>query len=98
MPTPLKNNSQFNTKPVASQSLHCRKLVPIALQLTLSNSTVNPYLNTPFASQIPSKNVKPQFVSNNLTANNSHSIKKFAANALQESDKKNVNTLNNYNQ
>ena len=44
MPTSLNDNPQFNTKPVASQSLHRRKLLPFAPQLTLSNSTVN----TPF--------------------------------------------------
>ena len=91
MPTPLNNNSQFNTKPVVSQSLHCRTLLSFAPQLTLSNSTVNPYLKTPFASQMPSRNAKPQFVPNNLTTNNSNSTYKFAAKALQKSENKNVN-------
>ena len=86
MPTPLNNSSQFNTKPVASQSLKCRKLLPFAPQLTLSNSTVKPYLNKP--SQMPYKNAKSQFVPNKFTANNSHSINKFAAKALQKSDNK----------
>ena len=88
LPTSLNDNSQFNTKPVASQSLHCRKLLPFAPQLTLSNSTVNPYLITLFASQMTSKIANSQFVPNNLTANNSHSINKFIPKALQMSDKK----------
>ena len=74
MPTSLNYIPQFNTKPVASQSLHCRKLLPFAPQLTLSNSTVNPYLTTPFASQMPSKIANSQFVLKNPTAQNSHSI------------------------
>ena len=87
-PTSLNYNPQFNTKQVASQSLHCRKLLPFAPQLTLSNSAVNPYLTTPFASQKPSKIANSQLVPYKSTANNSHSINKFTAKALQKSDKK----------
>ena len=88
MLTSLNYIPQFNTKPVASQSLHCRKLLPFAPQLTLSNSAVNPYLTTQFASPMPSKNANSQFVPNNLKANNSHSINNFTAKALQKSDNK----------
>ena len=88
MPTLLNYNPQFNTKQVASQSLHCKKLLPFAPQLTLSNSTVNPYLTTPFASQKPSKIANSQFEPNNFTANNSHSINKFHAKASKKSDNK----------
>ena len=88
MPTSLNDNPQFNTKPAASQSLHCRKLSPFAPQFTLSNSTDNPYFITPFASQMPSTIENPQFVPNILTANKFYSIKKFTAKALQKSDKK----------
>ena len=87
-PTSLNDNSQFNTKPVASQSLHCRKLLLFAAHLTFSNSTVKPYLNTPFASQMPSKTANSETVPNNHTANNSHSINKFTSKALQKSDNK----------
>ena len=86
MPTSLNYNPQFNTKPVASQSLHCRKLLPFTPQLTLSNSAANPYLTTPFESQMPSEIANSQFVPINPTANNSHSINKFTAKALQKSD------------
>ena len=86
MPTSINDNSQFNNKPVASESLHCRKLLPFATQLTLSNSNVSPYLNTPLASQMPSKISNSQFVPNNLTSNNSHFVNKFTAKALQKSD------------
>ena len=40
------------------------------------------------ASQIPLQNLKRQFALNNLPLHKSHSIKKFAANALQKSDNK----------
>ena len=86
MPTSFNYNPQFNTKSAASQSLNCRKLLPFAPQLTLSNSTVNPYLITLFASQMLFKIANSQFVPNNSTANNSHSINKFTAKALQKSD------------
>ena len=62
MPTSVNKNLQLCTKPVASKSLHCKKLKPFAPQLTHSNATVNPYSNTPFASQMPCKLFKPQFV------------------------------------
>ena len=35
MPTSLNYNPQFITKPLASQSLHCRKLLPFTPQITL---------------------------------------------------------------
>ena len=91
MHTPLNTNSQISIKPVAPQSLHSRKKLPFVPQLTLSDSTVNSHLNIPFALQMPLKIRKSQI---NHTTNNSHSINKFAAKAVQMSDNKNVNTLN----
>ena len=55
MHTSLNTNSQFSTKPVASQSLQYRRKLPFAPQITLSNSIVNPHLNIPFATQMPLK-------------------------------------------
>ena len=49
---------------------------------------MNPHLNIPFASQIPSEILKPQIVPNNPSLHKSHSINKFVANALQKSDNK----------
>ena len=40
------------------------------------------------ASQIPPQNLEPQFALNNLPLHKSHSINKFALNALQKSDSK----------
>ena len=88
MHTPLNTNSQISTKPLAPQLLLYQKKVPFASQLTLSNSIVNPHLNPPFASQIPPKVRKSQFVPNNCKVNNSHSINEFAAKKVQMSDSK----------
>ena len=88
MHTPLNTDNQFSIKLVASQSLHCKKILPFAPQLTLSHVTVNPHSNMPFASQLPLKIAIPQFVPNNLATNKSHSINKIAAKALQMSDSK----------
>ena len=88
LPILIRNNSQFLTKPVALQSLQCRKLLPFVPQLAPTNSTADPYLNTSFALQMPSKFLKPQIVPNNPTENKSHSFNKIAANALQNSDDK----------
>ena len=79
MHTPLNTNSQISTKPLAPQILLSQKKVPFVSQLTLSISIVNPHLNPPFASQIPLKIRKSQFVPNNCKVNNSHSIIEFAA-------------------
>ena len=68
--------------------LHCKRLLPPAPQLTHQNSTVNPHLNIPFASQMPSKILKLQFVSNKPSLHKSHSINKIVANKLQNSDNK----------
>ena len=87
MLTSLNYNLKFNTQPVASQ-LHCGKLLPFAPQLIFSNSTVNPYLTTPFASQMPSKIANSKFVPYNPTANYSHFINKFTAKTLQISNNK----------
>ena len=76
MHTTLNTNSEISTKPLASQLLPSQKKVPFASQLTLSNSIVNPHLNSPFASQIPLKVRKSQFVLNNCKVNNSHYINK----------------------
>ena len=92
MHTSLNTNSQISTKPLASHLVLSQKKVPIASQLTLSNSIVNPHLNPPSASQIPLKVRKSQFVlyncKNNCKVNNSHSIKEFAAKEVQMSDSK----------
>ena len=88
MHTPVSTNSQISTKPLAPQLLLSEKKVPFASQLTLSNSIVNPHLNHPFASQIPLKVRKSQFVPNNCKVNNSHSINEFAAKDVQMSDSK----------
>ena len=88
MPTPLNTNSQISTKPLASQLLPSQKKVPFASQCTLSNSTINPHLNSPFASQIPLKVSKSQFVLKNCKVNNSHSINKVDAKEVQMSDSK----------
>ena len=82
MHTPLNTNSQISTEPLASQLLSPQK------QLTLSTSTINPYLNYPFESQIPLKVRKSKFALNNCKLNNSHSINKFAAKEVQMSDSK----------
>ena len=89
--TPLKTNSQFSDKPVVSQSLHYRKKIRFAPQLSLSNSMVNPHLNIAFASQTPLQNTKSEFALNNLTTNNSHSNSKFAAKAMKSEKVKKVN-------
>ena len=86
MHTPLNTNSQISTKPLASQLLLSQTKVPFASQLTLSNSIVNPHLNPPFASQIPLKVRRSQFVPNYCKVNNSHSIKEVAAKEVQMSD------------
>ena len=88
MHTPLNNNSQISTKPLASQLLLSQKKVPFASQLTLSNSKVNPHLNPPFASQKPLKFRKSQFLPNNGKVNNSYSINGFAAKEVQMSGSK----------
>ena len=88
MHTPLNTNSQISIKPVAPQSLLFRKKLPIVLQLTLSDSTVNPHLGIPFALQMPLKIRKSQFAPNNHKTNNSHSFNKFATKAVQMSDSK----------
>ena len=87
MHTPLNINSQISTKPLASKLLLSQKKVPFASQLTLANSIVNPHLN-PFASQIPLKVRKSQFVPYYCKVNNSHSINEFAAKEVQMSDNK----------
>ena len=86
--TSLKTNSQITIKPVAPQSIMSRKKLPFVPQLTFSDSLVNPQLNIPFALQMPLKIRRPQFAPNKHTTNNSHSINKFAANAVQMSDNK----------
>ena len=88
MHTPLNTNSQISTKPLASQLLSHQKKVSFASQLTLSTSTINPYLNYPFASQTPLKVRKSQFALKNCKVNNSHSINNFAAKEVQMSDSK----------
>ena len=88
MHTPLNTNSQVSTKLLASQLLLSQKKVPLASQLTLSNSIVFSHLNHPSASQIPLKVRKSQFVLNNCKVNNSHSIHEFAAKEVQMSDSK----------
>ena len=89
----LNINSQFSTKPVASKSLQYSKKLSFAPQLTLSNSIVNPPLNIPFASQMPLQNTKSEIAQNNFTTNNSHSINKFAAKAVQNSNGKECEQL-----
>ena len=86
MHTSLNTNSQFSTKPVASQSLQYRKKFPFLPQLTFSNSIVNPQLNIPLASQMLLQNTKSEFALNSSTTNNSHSITKFTRKAVQKSD------------
>ena len=81
----IHNNSQVHIKPVALQSLHCKRLLPLAPQLT-HNSTVNPHFNKPFALQMPAKILRPQIVALNQSLHKSHS--KFVPNALQKSDNK----------
>ena len=49
---------------------------------------LNPHSKTPFASQMPPKFLKPQFVPDNLTTNISQSFNKFVAKELQKSDSK----------
>ena len=49
----------------------------------------------PIAPQRPSENLKPQFALENPPLHKSHSINKSATNALQKSDKMNVNNQNN---
>ena len=70
MHTPLNTNSQICSKPLASQLLSPQKKVPFASQLTPSNSTINPHLIYPFASQIPLKVKKSHFALNNCKMNN----------------------------
>ena len=82
----LKTNSKFITKPVASQSLQYREKLNFAPQLTLSSSIVNQHSNIPFASQMPLQSTKSAFALNNFTTNNSHSINKVAAKAVQKSN------------
>ena len=88
MHTPLRTNSQIIIKPVDPQSLICRKKLPFVPQLTLSDSIVNPHLNKQFALQMPLKIRRSQFAPNNHTTNNSNSINKFDAKAVQMSDNK----------
>ena len=88
IPTLIQNNSQIHIKPVALQSLHCKRLLPLALQLTHHNSTLNPHINTPFASQKLTTILKPQIVSKIPSLNKSYSNNKFVAIALQKSDNK----------
>ena len=88
IPTLLRNNLQFHTKPVALQSLHCIRLLTLGPHLKSKNSTINPHLNIPFPSQMPSKILKPKIVPNNTPLHKSHSINKFVANVLQKSNNK----------
>ena len=61
---------------------------PFAPQLTHANSKINPYSVHQFASQMPPKVTKLQFVPNHRKVNNSHSINKFAAKEVQILDSK----------
>ena len=72
--------------PSSYSKLISRKKLPFVPQLTLSYSTVNPQLNIPYALQMPLKIRRSQFAPKNHTTNNSHSINKLAAKAVQMSD------------
>ena len=86
--TSIHNHSQFRSTPVALQSPYYNASLPVAPQLKAQNEDINPHLNMSIASQMPLLNLKPQLALNNLPLNKSHSINKFAANALQKSDNK----------
>ena len=95
IPTLIQNDAQFCIKPVALQSLCCKRLLPLVPQLTSKNKTLNLHLGIPIASQMPSKILKPQIITNNSPLHKLHSINKFVANMLQKSNKMNMNNLNN---
>ena len=61
---------------------------PFVPQLKHVNSKINPYSVHPFASQMPPKVTKLQFVPNHSKVKNSHSISKFAAKEVQILDSK----------
>ena len=92
MPTLIRNNSQFRIKRVALQSSHYNTILPLASQLAPETKNLNLHLNNSIALQMPSRKLKPQFALNNLTLHKSHSVNKFATNALQESDNKESET------
>ena len=81
IPTLIRNNSQFRTKPVAVQSSHYKTLLPLAPQLSLKNNTFNPHLNILMATRMPSQISKPQFALNSPSSHKSHSINKCTANS-----------------
>ena len=85
---PQSNNSTNCDKASASQLTISPLKPPFAPQLTHANSKLNPYSVHPFASQMPPKVTKLQFVPNHRKVNNSHSINKFAAKEVQILDSK----------
>ena len=82
------DNSLNCKKAFASQLTVSPLKTPFAPQLTHANSKINPYSVHPFASQMPPKVTKLQFVPNHRKVNNSHSINKFAAKEVQILDSK----------
>ena len=85
---PQSNNSTNCNKASASQLTISPFKAPFAPQLTHANSKLNSYSVHPFASQMPPKVTKLQFVPNHRKVNNSHSINKFAAKEVQILDSK----------
>ena len=85
---PKSNNSTNCDKASASQLTISPLKPPFARQLTHTNSKLNPYSVHPFASQMPPKFTKLQFVPNHRKVNNLHSINKFAAKEVQILDSK----------
>ena len=88
IPTLIRNNPKFCIKKVALKLSHYNTLLTFASQLATKSKVINPHLNMSIAPQMPSQNLKPQFALKNLPLHKSHSINKFATNALQKSDNK----------
>ena len=85
---PQSTNSTNCDKASAPQLTISPLKPPFAPQLTHVNSKLNPYSIHPFASQMPPKVTKLQFVPNHRKVNNSHSINKFTAKEVQILDSK----------
>ena len=84
-----QNDNSTNCKRAFASQLTVSPLkAPFAPQLTHANTKINPYSIHLFASQMPPKVTKFQFVPNHGKVHNSHSINKFAAKEVQTLDSK----------
>ena len=96
MHTPQNTNSQISIKPVATQSLLSK--TETTIRVAINTFRFNNLFTFKYTFRIAnaSKIRKSQFEPNNHTSNNNlHSINKFAAKAVQMSERKHENTLNN---